>query len=55
MPKWAIEVDATDDDTIQSYAGDRFACGTDGDMYVAYVVVTTFLNKMKNNIDKENG
>ena len=54
MPKWTIETDATDEDTIEAYAGDRFAYGTDGDMYVAYVVVTTFLNKMKNKFDKDN-
>lgn len=54
MPKWTIETDATDEDTIQAYAGDRFAYGTDGDMYVAYVVVTTFLNKMKKGVDTDN-
>ena len=55
MPKWSIDVDASDDDTIQAYAGDKFAFGTEQDMYVAYVVVTTFIEKMKKNIDRKNG
>lgn len=55
MARWLIDVDASDDDTIQAYAGDRFAFGTERDMYVAYVVVTTFIGRMKKNVDKENG
>lgn len=55
MPSWKISVDANDDDTIQAYAGDKFAFGTEGDMYVAYVVVTTFINKMLKSVDKDNG
>lgn len=55
MARWLIDVDASDDDTIQAYAGDSFAFGTEHDMYVAYVVVTTFIERMKKNVDKEDG
>lgn len=55
MARWLIDVDASDDDTIQAYARDKFAFGTEHDMYVAYVVVTTFIERMKKNVDKGNG
>ena len=55
MARWLIDVDASDDDTIQAYAGDSFAFGTEHDMYVAYVVVTTFIERMKKNVDKKDG
>ena len=55
MSRWLIAVDASDDDTIQAYAGDKFAFGTEQDMYVAYVVVTAFIEKMKKNVDKKDG
>ena len=55
MARWLIDVDASDDDTIQAYAGDSFAFGTEHDIYVAYVVVTTFIERMKKNVDKEGG
>lgn len=55
MSRWLIDVDASDDDTIQAYAGDSFAFGTEHDMYVAYVVVTTFIERMKKNVDRGNG
>lgn len=55
MAKWKIDVDANDDDVIQEYAGDKFAFGTEQDMYVAYVVVTSFIERMKKNVDKGNG
>lgn len=55
MAKWKIDVDANDDDVIQAYAEDKFAFGTEQDMYVAYVVVTSFIERMKKFIDKEDG
>jgi hypothetical protein len=55
MASWNIPTDESDVEVIQAYAGDRFAYGTDGDMYVAYVCVSTFLNKMKKNVDKKGG
>lgn len=55
MPKWKLDVDANDDDVIQAYAGDKFAFGTEQDMYVAYVVATSFIERMKKNVDKEDG
>ena len=55
MARWLIDVDASDDDTIQAYAGDIFAFGTEQDMYVAYVVVTTFIEKMKKSVDRKDG
>lgn len=53
MARWLIDVDASDDDTIQAYAGDKFAFGTEHDMYVAYVVITTFIERMKKSVDKK--
>ena len=55
MARWVIDVDASDDDTIQAYAGDSFAFGTEHDMYVAYVVVTTFIERMKKSVDRKDG
>lgn len=44
MATWNIPTDEGD-------ADDVFVYGTAGGMYVDYVVVTTFLNKMKKSFD----
>lgn len=47
-PDWYLETTPADDNVICQYAGDALAYGNERDMYVAYVVAKSAIDKARN-------